>query len=220
MQAMFGPPTLRAMDSTEHESSAVGDRATPTGTEYLARLAAARPEPSGDGDGPASKDLEQILATAMTVPDHGDLRPWRFAVCSGSGRERFAEALVAGLLIDKGDGLPESVVSKMRAKAYAAPCSIVLISSPDTGSNVAVWEQVASAACTGYAIVLAATALGYGAVWKSAGVLDTAPVRALFDLGPDESLLGWVNIGTPAPRGRKRRTDASEDLGRVLRIDA
>ena len=203
---MFGPPTLRAMDSTEHESSAVGDRATPTGTEYLARLAAARPEPSGDGDGPASKDLERILATAMTVPDHGDLRPWRFAVCSGPGRERFAEALVAGLLIDKG--------------AYAAPCSIVLISSPDTGSNVAVWEQVASAACTGYAIVLAATALGYGAVWKSAGVLDTAPVRALFDLGPDESLLGWVNIGTPAPPGRKRRTDASEVPGRVLRIDA
>jgi len=30
------------------------------------------------------------------VPDHGDLRPWRFAVCTGAGRDRFAAALVAG----------------------------------------------------------------------------------------------------------------------------
>src|SRR5664280_2866448 len=62
--------------------------------------------------------------------------------------------------------LPEALVDKMRSKAYAAPCSIMLIASPDTTSNVEVWEQVASASCTGYAIVLAATGLGYGAVWK------------------------------------------------------
>jgi len=83
-----------------------------------------------------------------------------------------------------------------------------------------VWEQVASAACTGYAVVLAATGLGYGAVWKSAAVLGTEPVRALFELGPDESLLGWINIGTPAPLGRKGLRGAGPgELVRVLRID-
>ena len=190
---------------------------------WVHRLSAVRPEPDPAGQPPTPADLERILATATTVPDHGDLTPWRFAVCSGPGRDRFAEALVAGLTEEKGADQPESVVTKMRGKAYAAPCSVILIASPDPTSNVAVWEQVTSASCTGYAVVLAAAGLGYGAVWKSAGVLGTEPVRQLFGLTDHESLLGWVNLGTPGPLGRKRAgvPDGDDPLeGRVLRIDA
>jgi nitroreductase len=204
----------------------VGDRGSTVlaaDPSWVDRLSAVRPEPDPDGRAPSAADLERILATATTVPDHGDLEPWRFAVCTGAGRERFAEALVAGLLEAKGPDLPDAVVAKMRGKAFVAPCSVVLIASPDPTCNVEVWEQVASASCTGYAVVLAATGLGYGAVWKSAGVVGTAPVRALFGLTEHESLLGWVNLGTPAPLGRKKVTAASggdprDD--RVLRIDA
>jgi nitroreductase len=190
----------------------------PADPVYVARLSAVRPKPDSDGAPPTPTDLAWILATAVTVPDHGDLHPWRFAVCSGAGRERFGAALVAGLHEAQGDDLPDSVVAKMRGKAFAAPCAVVLIASPDTASNVEVWEQVASASCTGYAMVLAATGLGYGAIWKSARVLATAPVRELFDVGPDESLMGWVNLGTPAPLGRKARASIG-DAPRVLRID-
>ena len=195
----------------------------PADPAWVARLAAVRPEPDPDGEAPTPEDLERILAVAGTVPDHGDLEPWRFAVCTGTGKDRFADALVDGLHELKGSDLPDSVVAKMRNKAYAAPCSVVLIASPDPTSTVERWEQVASASCTGYAIVLAATGLGYGAVWKSAGVLEARPVRQLFGLGGDESLLGWVNIGTPAPLGRKKTrvptTEVHRD-GRILRIDA
>ena len=197
--------------------------AAPADPDYVARLAALRPEPLPDGDPPSDPDLRTILATAVTVPDHGDLTPWRFAVCSGTGRERFARALVAGLHELRGDDLPDAVVAKMAAKAHAAPCSVMVIASPDTRSNVEEWEQVASASCTGYAMVLAATGLGYGAVWKSAGVLGTAPVRALFGCTPDETLLGWVNIGPPAPLGRKGlvgRAAAVDPAARVLRLDS
>lgn len=189
---------------------------------WVGRLSAVRPEPDPAGGGPSADDLRRILATATTVPDHGDLRPWRFAVCTGTGRDRFADTLVAGLTEARGPDLPEAMVAKMRNKAYAAPCSVQLIASPDPSSNVEEWEQVASAACTGYAVVLAATGLGYGAVWKSAAVLGTAPVRALFDLTPTESLLGWVNIGAPAPLGRKKRgVDHADPLaGRVITLDA
>jgi len=188
---------------------------------WIARLSAPRAEPAGDGQPPSADDLDSILAVAMTVPDHGSLRPWRFAVCMSAGRDRFATALVEGLHEAKGPDLPDGMVAKMRSKAYAAPCSIVLISSPNTDSNVALWEQVASAACTGYAVVLAATGLGYGAIWKSAGVLDTAPVRSLFALGAEESVLGWVNLGTPAPFGRKqeRAAHGEHPSARILRID-
>ncbi len=190
---------------------------------YVARLAALRPEPLPDGEPPTGADLTSILRTAVTVPDHGDLTPWRFVVCTGAGRDRFARALVAGLHELSGADLPESVVAKMASKARAAPCSVMLIASPDTGSNVEVWEQVASASCTGYAMVLAATGLGYGAVWKSAGVLATEPVRALFGCTTDESLLGWVNLGTPAPLGRKGLVGRGGDVNldtRVRHLDA
>jgi nitroreductase len=152
-----------------------------------------------------------MLETATTVPDHGSLRPWRFAVIIGAGRERFAEALVESLLELRGDDLPEAMVAKMRGKAFAAPCVVMLIASPNHDSNVPEWEQVASASCTGYAVVLAATALGFGAVWKSAAVLEGTPIRALFGLAPSERLLGWINVGTPGALGRKKQSDGDVD---------
>jgi nitroreductase len=194
----------------------------PADRAWVERLSAVRPEPDRDGLAPTPDDLVLILSTATTVPDHGDLRPWRFAVCTGAGRDRFAAALVAGLFERRGPDVPEVVVAKMRAKAYAAPCAVLLVASPDPTSNVEVWEQVASASCTGYSVVLAATGLGYGAVWKSAAVLATGPVREFVGLTADEALLGWINVGTPAPLGRKKRgVDHADPLqARVLTLDA
>jgi nitroreductase len=183
----------------------------------LAALAAPRVEPARDGTPPDEQTLAQILEAATTVPDHGGLRPWRFAVVRGPGRERFGEALVAGLVELRGEDLPEGAITKMRGKAFAAPCAVMLIASPRLESNVPEWEQVASASCTGYAVVLGATALGLGAVWKSAPVLDSGPVRALFAAADDERLLGWVNVGSPGEPSRKKSVDP-EDGERAARV--
>jgi nitroreductase len=174
----------------------------------LAELAAPRAEPLRDGLPPDEQSLARILEVATTVPDHGSLRPWRFAVITGAGRERFGQALVDGLHEERGEDLPEAMVVKMRGKAFAAPCAVMLIASPQPGSNVPEWEQVASASCTGYAVVLAAVALGFGAVWKSAAVLGTTPVRDLFGLNEHEQLLGWVNLGSPGEPARKKQSDS------------
>ncbi len=185
----------------------------------MARLAAPRAEPRRGGSPPDDRALALILHAATTVPDHGGLRPWRFAVVTGAGQDRFADALEAGLRELRGPAQPEAAVAKMRGKAHAAPCAVALVASPHPESNVPVWEQVASAACTGYAVVLAATALGFGAVWKSAAVVDTGPVRTLFGLGTDEQLLGWVNLGSPAPPGRKSRAvDTPVDLSALVTV--
>ncbi len=170
----------------------------------LEALAAPRVEPAPDGTPPDQQTVTRILEVATTVPDHGGLRPWRFVVVRGGGRERFAEALEAGLLELRGPDIPEGARAKMRGKAFAAPCAAVLIASPRPGSNVPEWEQVVSASCTGYAVVLGASALGLGAVWKSAAVLDTGPVRSLFGLADHERLLGWVNLGSPGTPSRKK----------------
>lgn len=189
----------------------------PAGAGYAA-LTAERVAPAPDGCPPSREQLEAMLRAATTVPDHGRLRPWRFVVVSGAAaQERFGDALVSGLLEQRGGDVPESVVAKMRAKATAAPCAVVLVAAPDPGANVAEWEQVASAACTGYALVLAATSLGLGAIWKSASVLETRAVREAFELAAHEQLLGWVNVGAPgAPRRRPPVPVPLEDHVSVL----
>jgi nitroreductase len=191
----------------------VGD----AGRRPLERLTARRAEPLREGEAPDDETLALILRAATTVPDHGGLRPWRFTVMRGPGQDRFADALEEGLRELRGPDQPEAAVAKMRGKAHAAPCAVALIASPQPESNVPVWEQVASASCTGYAMVLAAAELGFGAVWKSAAVVGTRPLRSLFRLTDDERLLGWINLGPPAPPGRRRPSDEEPvDLGPLV----
>jgi nitroreductase len=197
----------------------VDGRDAATGVAWTDELAALRAKPARDGLPPDDRSLAQILETATTVSDHGGLRPWRFAVITGAGRNRFGEALVAGLHQVQGTDLPEAVVTKMREKAHAAPCAVMLIASPHLESNVPEWEQVASAACTGYAMVLAAAALGFGSAWRSAQVLEAGPVRTLFGLADHERLLGWVNLGTPGGVGRKKRSEPDmTDLSELVTV--
>lgn len=145
--------------------------------------------------GPSAAQLTQILQAATTVPDHGSLRPYRFLVARGAGRARVGEALV-GAMREARPEAPEAALAKTREKAFAAPTQVLLIASPHVGHKIAEWEQLATAACTGYAIALAAHALGLGAVWKNAPFDRGAALCSLLGLAPHERLLGWINVGT------------------------
>ncbi|QYG92046.1 nitroreductase [Iamia sp. SCSIO 61187] len=146
--------------------------------------------------GPTPAQLDTILRAATTAPDHGRIRPWRFVVVSGEARARFADALEDGGVARDPD-LPAGVREKLRSKAFVAPTLVAVVAAPRP-AKVERWEQVASAACTGYAIVLAAHALGLGAMWKSVPFRTGPLLRDLLGMGPDDELLGWVLVGTPA----------------------
>lgn len=160
-----------------------------------------------DAPGPSDAELAQLLAATGTVPDHGALRPFRFVVVSGEGRAAFGDALAEAALERKPE-LSVEALQGMRAKAFRSPTSIVLIASPKR-AKVEVWEQVATAACTGYAIALAAHALGIGAVWKSVPFTRGKGMNELLSLGPTEEVLGWVHLGTSrvAPTDQRSALD-------------
>lgn len=164
------PPTIELMLHRRHAATFVG------------------PEPD-------DQQLRLILQAGTTGPDHGGIRPWRFVVIRGDARHRFGEALVASAQAFKSE-MPQAFYDKARAKATIAPLLVALIASPNPKRrNVPLWEQTASAACTGFGMIVAANALGLAAIWKSAPYVDQEPVRACLELGPDEQLLGWVNLG-------------------------
>ena len=169
--------------------------------------------------GPDAEQLELLLQAATTVPDHNTLRPYRFVVVPADGQARFGDALASA--VAAANPVAEQLqLDKARAKAFVAPCRIVLIASPQP-HKVPAWEQVATAACCGYAIALAATALGLGAVWKSAGIMRGGDLDALFGLAADEQILGWVNVGTRTvdPADDQRRPVELADLVTVVGAD-
>lgn len=165
------------------------------GDDPLALLIS-RPNVSTLGDpGPTRDQLDRMLLAAGTVPDHGRLRPYRFAIIEGDGRAAFGDAL-ARAAAERKPGLSEGALDAMRAKAFRSPTSIAVIASPKPG-KIERWEQHATAACTGYAIVLASHALGVGAVWKSVPFTRGQALTELFGLTDAEEVLGWIHLGTP-----------------------
>lgn len=160
---------------------------------------------------PGSADLEKILAVAGTVPDHGSLKPYRFVVVEGEGRDRFGEALLNAADENRGSPLDESARPKIKAKAFAAPLQVLIIFSPVASPKIPDWEQMAAASCTGYAIGLAANSLGFGAVWKSFAYDPGTKMKSLLKLEGQEKLLGWVNIGTEKERDRSEREQLDFD---------
>ncbi|WP_394824106.1 nitroreductase [Pendulispora albinea] len=157
--------------------------------------------------GPSPEQLTTLLRAAVSVPDHGQLRPYRFVVVRGNGRDRFGDALAAAAAEQRSD-LSPAVLEKVKRKAFVAPTLIALIASPRASANIPEWEQVAAASCTGYAILLTAHTLGLGAIWKTSPYSDGADLRSLLAMAPNERLLGWVNVGRPArPLDSEERPD-------------
>lgn len=145
--------------------------------------------------GPTREQLDRMLLATGTVPDHGRLRPFRFAVVDADGRAAFGDAL-ARAAAERKPEMSEGAREGVRAKAFRSPTIIVLIASPKPG-KIEKWEQHATAACAGFAIVLAAHALGVGAVWKSVPFTRGQALTELLGLGEAEEMLGFIHLGTP-----------------------
>jgi nitroreductase len=191
---------------------------TPSPGDGLETILSRRSVRAVHGPGPDDEQLDAILQAALTVPDHGVLRPWRLVVVEGEARGAFGDALAASVREHRPD-LDGAVLERVRAKAFAAPVLIAFGARIDQSSRVPEWEQVASAACLGYAMVLAAHQLGLGAMWKSIPFTDGDALRRVLDLEAPDRFLGWVNIGHVAEgaveTGARPRWDARAVVRRL-----
>lgn len=146
--------------------------------------------------GPNTQALEQIIRCALRVPDHGRLRPWRFLVIEGEGRNRLGELFVDALRLRNPDASPD-VIEKSRTAPLRAPLLIAVIGRLQQHAKVPVIEQHLSAGCAAHTLVLAAQALNFGAIWRTGdNCYDTFIKRGL-GLGEEELIVGYIYIGTP-----------------------
>jgi nitroreductase len=141
------------------------------------------------------------------------------AVIDGDGRDAFGRAL-ADAAREADPGVHPDGLDRLHAKAFAAPAMIAVVARVRPEAKIPEWEQVASAACVGYAIALAAHQVGLGAIWKSSPFVDGEALRRVLDMGRADRFLGWVNLGQ-MPEGSADGVRPSVDLGEIVRrVDA
>jgi nitroreductase len=143
--------------------------------------------------------LRLIFASAVRAPDHGRLRPWRFVVVRGAARERFGE-LLAQHLQRTHAAANEEALQRERAKALRAPLIIVVAARCSREVKIPVIEQQLSAGAAAHAMMLAAFALGFNAMWKTGGAAYDDALRQALGLATDDAIVGFVYIGTQAAR--------------------
>lgn len=148
-----------------------------------------------DAPGPSEADLATIFQSAVRAPDHGRLRPWHFVVIDSDRRAAFGELMAKSMLRRMPDA-PEEMLQRERAKALRAPTIIVAAAKVQKGHKIMVFEQIGSAAAATQNIMLATSALGYGAMWKTGDAAYDPEVKAAFGLTPDDEIMGFLYLGT------------------------
>ena len=116
-----------------------------------------------------------------------------------------------------------AATAKERTKLGRAPLVLVAVTTrPEPGSREAAspnaakipWEERRlSTAAAVQNLMLAATSLGYGSMWRSGEVVDDPVVKGALGVADDEDIIGFVYLGS-IPEGAvlPTRDPATEGL--------
>ncbi len=172
----------------------------------LSRQSAVRLE----APGPDAEALDRIFRSALRAPDHGRLRPWRFIVVPEDRREQLGELLAGSLRAREPDASDEAL-RREREKALRAPVIVVAAARVLKGHKIPEIEQMLSAGAAAQAIMLAANAQGFGAMWKTGAPAYDPMVKAALGLDPDDAIVAFIYVGTQAGEAAPARVPAVED---------
>ncbi|CAD1788327.1 nitroreductase [Xanthomonas euroxanthea] len=146
--------------------------------------------------GPDDDTLLRMLASAVRVPDHGKLVPFRFLRISGDARQALGDFLAERT--QAADPLaPPAAVEKDRNRFNDAPLVVVVIATLRPGHKVPEQEQLLTAGCVCFALLQAAQAHGFGAQWLTAWMAYDPAVTGYLGLEQNERIAGFIHIGTP-----------------------
>lgn len=163
---------------------------------------------------PDTDQLLRMLRTAVHVPDHGKLAPWRFIELRDDGRERLGAQLVETFQREHPDA-SDAAVDKERGRFAFAPLVLVVVGCITPEHKVPVIEQQLSAGCVCLQLLLAAQALGFGAQWLTGWAAYHPDIHAVLGLNANEQIIGFIHVGTAQAAAIARaRPDPRDVLSR------
>lgn len=163
---------------------------------------------------PNEEDLDTILRAAAVAPDHNSLRPWKFVILEGEAKVAFgvvlAEAYRARSTAAGKDIVPAKE-EKERTKLGRAPMVVVVCTINRDDDLVPFLEQYAAGAAASQNMLIAATALGYGSMWRTGDPAYDDDVKAALGVTKDDAINGFLYLGTPHDEGGKDPNEADLD---------
>ncbi|QQQ02632.1 nitroreductase family protein [Lysobacter enzymogenes] len=145
--------------------------------------------------GPDESDLQRMLAAAVRVPDHGKRVPFRFLTLQGDARHVLGERVAARGIERFPDAGPASV-EKDRGRFSYAPLIVAVIAQLGPDEKIPELERTLTAGCVCFALLQAAQALGYGAVWLTGWPAYDEQVERWLGVQAHERIVGFIHIGT------------------------
>ncbi len=162
--------------------------------------------------GPDAAQLDRLLHAAVRVPDHGKLVPFRLIALQGDARSRFGQT-IADIHARVDPDVSPSKLDKDRTRYDDAPLILVVVARiNEHDSKVPVQEQLLSAGCVAYNLLLGAQALGFGAQWLTGWAAYDREVAALLGLAENERVIAFVHVGTPKEEAPERTRPAIVDV--------
>lgn len=149
--------------------------------------------------GPDADQLGEILRIAARVPDHGKLAPWRFVVLQGAAKDVFAEKIT-----QLADSQANPVKAKAALRKLTRPPVAVAVISRFIEGEIPEWEQRQSASAVCHQMLLAASALGWGANWITDWYSYDPRATAILGLADGEQVAGYLYLGTTTEQPQER----------------
>jgi len=140
--------------------------------------------------------IERLLDAGNQAPNHYTVRPWRFFVLSGDARKKLGDVMAASQK-DRFPDIPQEGMDKTRALPLRAPVLIALGVDKPTETKVIEVENIAAVSAAAQNILLAAHALGLGAMIRTGEWARDPKVKNFFGLGQDQHILGFIYVGYP-----------------------
>jgi nitroreductase len=149
--------------------------------------------------------IEKLLSAAVQAPNHYKVRPWRFVVLTGEGRNRLGDVMAASQR-DRHPDFPQKAFDKTRSLPLRSPVLIAAGVDKPTEEKVLEIENVSAASAACQNLLLAAQGLGLGAKWRTGEWARDAKVKEFLGFSPDQLIVGFLYIGypefTPEPKDR------------------
>lgn len=146
------------------------------------------------GPGPNQQQLDQIYQAAFRAPDHAWMRPWRYLTIKGQGLIELGEVFSQAVLMDDPE-LTDDQVAKIKSKPQRAPLMIVAIANLIEHNKVPKMEQRLAVGAGIQNILVAAYAMGLGAIWRTGAMAEHSHVKSKLGLVNNEEILGFIYLG-------------------------
>lgn len=178
----------------------IAGQASPQTLDFLARRRSASAM-ALVAPGPTRRELGELLRLATRVPDHGKLNPWRFVILEGEAKQAFTARLEAIAATRPDEPKAQAALGKLRIP----PLAVAVISSPVAG-QIPLWEQQMSAGAVCATLLMAATAMGYGANWITDWYAFDEQALRVLGVRDGEQVAGFLYLGSigEAPQERVR----------------